>query len=107
MPVFRVGGIAVEIARFGLALAVSHLPASKVRPSQQLCASLTRLGTTFSKFGQALSLRRDLLPSDYIDALQLAGGPMRSDAGGSTSKSNSRTSRATARRASRSIATQG
>lgn len=33
-------------------------------------ATLERLGPTFVKFGQALSLRRDLLPDDYLLALR-------------------------------------
>lgn len=36
---------------------------------QQFRATLERLGPTFVKFGQALSLRRDLLPDDYVVAL--------------------------------------
>ena len=70
MPLFRLARIAVEIARFGAALVASYLPWSRTQPSQQLCASLTRLGTTFIKFGQALSLRQDLLPREYIKGLQ-------------------------------------
>lgn len=36
---------------------------------QQLRRTLERLGPTFVKFGQTLSLRRDLLPDDYLAAL--------------------------------------
>jgi hypothetical protein len=44
-------------------------PAGVQRPAvaATLCFAHT---TTFIKFGQTLSLRRDLLRSDYIDALQ-------------------------------------
>lgn len=39
-------------------------------PPQRLCRTLERLGTTFVKLGQGLGLRRDLLPDDYVEALQ-------------------------------------
>lgn len=39
-------------------------------PAQRLSHTLERLGTTFVKLGQMLSLRRDLLPDAYIEALQ-------------------------------------
>lgn len=41
-----------------------------VTPGQRLCRMLDRLGTTFVKLGQGLSLHRDLLPAEYIEALQ-------------------------------------
>ncbi|WP_147652655.1 ABC1 kinase family protein [Vulcaniibacterium gelatinicum] len=37
---------------------------------ERLCATLERLGTTFVKLGQGLSLRRDLLPPGYQQALE-------------------------------------
>lgn len=39
-------------------------------PARKFAVMLEGLGTTFIKLGQGLSLRRDLLPDDYIDALQ-------------------------------------
>lgn len=42
----------------------------RLPPAQQLCAIFQRLGTTFVKLGQLLSLRRDLLPDEYVNALQ-------------------------------------
>ncbi|MFV2061441.1 MAG: ABC1 kinase family protein [Gammaproteobacteria bacterium] len=39
-------------------------------PARRLSKMLERLGTTFVKLGQAISLRRDLLPDEYIDALE-------------------------------------
>jgi len=39
-------------------------------PAQRLARLLERLGTTFIKLGQGLGLRRDLLPEDYVDALE-------------------------------------
>lgn len=41
-----------------------------VTPGQRLCRMLERLGTTFVKLGQGLSLHRDLLPDEYTEALQ-------------------------------------
>ncbi len=46
-----------------------HRPA-KVTPAQKFCRALERLGGSFVKLGQGLSLRHDLLPNDYIIALQ-------------------------------------
>lgn len=43
---------------------------SKTSPAQQFAATLERLGTTFVKLGQGLSLHRELLPDDYVSALQ-------------------------------------
>ena len=43
---------------------------SHLRPPERLCLVFARLGPTFIKFGQAMSVRRDLLPDDYIAALQ-------------------------------------
>jgi ubiquinone biosynthesis protein len=39
-------------------------------PPQRLCRALERLGPTFVKLGQGFSLRQDLLPDEYITALQ-------------------------------------
>jgi ubiquinone biosynthesis protein len=72
MPLLRLLRIGFEILRFVLGAAVSGLPwsRSRSRPPQLFCLSLARLGTTFIKFGQALSLRREMLPEAYIAALQ-------------------------------------
>ncbi len=42
----------------------------RLTPAQELCMIFQRLGTTFVKLGQLLSLRRDLLPDNYVNALQ-------------------------------------
>lgn len=47
-----------------------HLWRSAITPAQRLCRTFERLGTTFVKLGQGLSLHRDLLPDEYIRALQ-------------------------------------
>lgn len=47
-----------------------HLWRPSITPAQRLCRTLERLGTTFVKLGQGLSLHRDLLPDEYIRALQ-------------------------------------
>ena len=47
-----------------------HLWRPTVTPAQRLCRTVERLGTTFVKLGQGLSLHRDLLPDEYIRALQ-------------------------------------
>jgi len=64
--------IALEVLRFALGSALRriHLLPSHPRPPERLCLSFARLGTTFIKFGQALSMRRDMLPDDYVAALQ-------------------------------------
>lgn len=41
-----------------------------VTPAQRFAATLEQLGTTFVKLGQGLSLHSELLPDDYIAALQ-------------------------------------
>ena len=47
-----------------------HYVRSSINPAAKLCNTLERLGTSFIKLGQALSLRQELLPPDYIAALQ-------------------------------------
>lgn len=47
-----------------------HLWRTGITPGQRLCRTLEGLGTTFVKLGQGLGLRRDLLPDDYVNALQ-------------------------------------
>src|SRR6516165_8934837 len=69
---FRLGRIAFEVLRFALSSLLRRLhllPAHPAAP-ERLCLALAGLGTTFIKFGQALSMRRDMLPDDYVAALQ-------------------------------------
>lgn len=47
-----------------------HLWHSAITPAQRLRQIIERLGTTFVKLGQGLSLHRDFLPDEYIRALQ-------------------------------------
>ena len=72
MPVLRLVRIVYELVRFALTglFRRLHVGGSDLRAPDQLAQSLARLGTTFIKFGQALSLRRDLLPDEYVAALQ-------------------------------------
>ncbi len=51
-------------------LVYSHLLRPSISPAQRLCKVLEKLGTTFVKLGQGLSLRQDILPDDYVEALQ-------------------------------------
>ena len=72
MPLLRLLRIAFEACRFGLGWAIGRLSpgGSYLRSPERLCRALARLGTTFIKFGQALSIRQDMLPDRYIAALQ-------------------------------------
>jgi ubiquinone biosynthesis protein len=72
MGLLRLLRIAFEVVRFEIGRVTGrlHSPRPQLRPPERLCLALVRLGTTFIKFGQALSLRRDILPDDYIAALQ-------------------------------------
>ena len=45
------------------------LPRPKRSPAERLRLAIERLGPIFIKFGQILSTRRDLLPTDYADEL--------------------------------------
>jgi ubiquinone biosynthesis protein len=47
-----------------------HLIRPRITPAQRFAATLEALGTTFVKLGQGLSLHSELLPDDYIAALQ-------------------------------------
>ena len=47
-----------------------HVIKPVVTPAQRLARMLERLGTTFVKLGQGLSLRQDFLPDEYVQALQ-------------------------------------
>ncbi len=72
VPLLRLFHIAFEMLRFAVGSALSrlHLFRSDLQPPERLCLMLARLGTTFIKFGQALSMRRDFLPDNYVAALQ-------------------------------------
>ncbi|VAW74245.1 ABC1 family protein, partial [hydrothermal vent metagenome] len=47
-----------------------HLLRNAGSPAQRLSRMLERLGTTFIKLGQGVGLRRDLLPDEYVKALE-------------------------------------
>jgi len=63
-------GLAVSGYLLGWLLVRLHLWRPAVTPAQRLCRLFERLGATFVKLGQGLSLHRDLLPDEYILALQ-------------------------------------
>lgn len=46
------------------------LLSARTSPAQRFAVTLEQLGTTFVKLGQGLSLHRELLPDDYVAALQ-------------------------------------
>lgn len=52
------------------ACARMHLIRAKMTPALRFAATLEKLGTTFVKLGQGLSLHAELLPNDYIVVLQ-------------------------------------
>lgn len=66
---FHIVFVAMAFA-LGSALRGLRLPPSIPPSSERFRLSLESLGTTFIKFGQALSIRRDILPDDYVVALQ-------------------------------------
>jgi ubiquinone biosynthesis protein len=72
MPIFRIFHIVYVATAFALGSALRglHLLPSRPPSSERFRLSLESLGTTFIKFGQALSIRRDILPDDYVVALQ-------------------------------------
>ena len=57
-----------------LGLVYSHLLRPSISPAKRLSKVLEKLGTTFVKLGQGLSLRQDILPDDYVEALQSLQG---------------------------------
>ncbi|ALP53749.1 hypothetical protein Tel_11715 [Candidatus Tenderia electrophaga] len=61
---------ALWVYLFWLGLVRLHWLHPKLSPARKFAGMLAGLGTTFIKLGQGLSLRRDLLPDDYIEALQ-------------------------------------
>lgn len=64
----------INLALWGLVLwwglARSGVVRGRTAPPQRFAATLERLGTTFVKLGQGLSLHREFLPDDYVTALQ-------------------------------------
>ena len=66
---FRIG-LAFWGYLFWLLLVRLHLWRPKETPARRLSRLLERLGTTFVKLGQAVGLRRDLLPEAYVQALE-------------------------------------
>jgi ubiquinone biosynthesis protein len=72
MSALRLLRIAIEALCFGVGWTVEQLSPWRLRPRspEQLCRALARLGTTFIKCGQTLSIRQDMLPDHYIEALQ-------------------------------------
>lgn len=63
-------GFAVSAYLLGWLLVRLRLWHPALTLAQRLCRTVERLGTTFVKLGQGLSLHRDLLPDEYIRALQ-------------------------------------
>lgn len=63
-------GVAVWGYLLWLLLRRLHLWPATVSPGRKASLTLQRLGTTFIKLGQSLSLRRDLLPDEYVSAFQ-------------------------------------
>lgn len=71
MVLLRLLRLAWEGARFSVVLGRDRIRPTRPRKAPgQLPLVLARLGPAFIKFGQALSLRRDLLPDAYTSALQ-------------------------------------
>lgn len=72
MPIFRILRITIEAVRLVLGAACQKLGLCRGRQSapERFCLTLVRLGPTFVKFGQALSIRQDALPDEYIAVLQ-------------------------------------
>lgn len=68
----RLFRIAFEAVRFAVGSILSrlHLSRSRQTTPQRFCLVLAGLGTTFIKFGQALSMRQDILPDEYVVALR-------------------------------------
>ena len=70
LPLLRLVRISFELLRFVLGWAAERLHLARSRSPERLRSTLARLGPTFIKFGQALSLRREMMPEAYIAALQ-------------------------------------
>lgn len=71
-PLLRLLYIVLNLLHFGAGLQLARLGLSRsdAQPPERLCLLLARLGTTFIKFGQALSMRSDILTEDYVAALR-------------------------------------
>jgi ubiquinone biosynthesis protein len=72
LSILRLLQLGLELVGFGFAWFIErlHLSRSALKSPQRLRLTLARLGPTFIKFGQALSMRRDMLPDAYIGELQ-------------------------------------
>lgn len=72
IPFIRLTGIITVIFCFALGWFILQFTSRYPRTPllQRPFRSLAQLGPTFIKFGQALSLRQDMLPQEYIEALQ-------------------------------------
>lgn len=66
---WQIGAAALSFAAWSLARRWRLVRPAQT-PGQRFADALQRLGATFVKLGQHLSLRPDLLPADYIEALQ-------------------------------------
>lgn len=72
MGIFRFVRISLSLWGYAgwLLLVRLHLLRHAGSPAQRLSRMLERLGTTFVKLGQGIGLRRDLLPDEYVEALE-------------------------------------
>ncbi len=72
MGIFRFFRISFSLWNYAvwLLLVRVHLLRHTESPAQRLSRLLEQLGTTFIKIGQGLGLRRDLLPDEYVEALE-------------------------------------
>jgi len=72
MVIFRFFQISVALWAFATwwLLVRLHLLRPAEHPARRLSRVLERLGTTFVKLGQGVGLRRDLLPDEYVAALE-------------------------------------
>ncbi len=72
MGIFRFIRISLSLWSYAcwLLLVRLHLLRHAESPAQRLSRLLERLGTTFIKLGQGIGLRRDLLPDEYVEALE-------------------------------------
>lgn len=72
MPFFRLAQIVAILASFFLwwGLVRMRLVRRPSRPADRFRRALERLGGAFVKLGQMLGIRRDLLPDEFVTALQ-------------------------------------